>query len=71
MSDDQAVDPRHAPTERDGFRPRRKRPKGWMKQAIKDGVIPDLSAPAQQTPPPPGAQVIEAPVATLSGGGTE
>ena len=58
-------------TRKDGFRPRRKRPKGWMKQAIKDGVIPDPNAPAQETPPPPGAHVIEAPIATLNGGGTE
>ena len=56
---------------KDGFRKRRKRPKGWMKQAIKDGVIPDPNAPAQETPPPPVAHVIEAPIATLNGGGTE
>lgn len=68
MSDD---DPRTAPTTKDGFRPRRKRPKGWMKQAIKDGVIPDPNAPTQETPPPPGAHVINVPVATLSGDGTE
>lgn len=72
MSDEQATeDPRFAPTTKDGFRPRRKRPKGWRRQAIKDGVIPDPNAPKQETPPPPGAHVIEAPVATLSGGGTE
>ena len=71
MSDEQPVDPRFAPTTKDGFRPRRKRPKGWMKGAIKEGVIADPNAPTQQTPPPPGAHVVTAPVATLDGGGTE
>lgn len=67
MSDEE----RFAPTARDGFRKRRKRAKGWMKQAIRDGVIPDPAKPTQETPRPADAYVIEAPVATLSGGGTE
>lgn len=56
---------------KDGFRKRRKRAKGWMKQAIRDGVIPDPAKPTPETPPPPGAHVIKAPIATLSGGGAE
>ena len=70
MSDDQAVDPRHAPTTRDGFRKRKKRPKGWMKQAIKDGVIPEPGQPSRDIVPPPGAHVISVPLATLAGDGT-
>ena len=64
-------DKRFAPTTKDGFRPRRKRPRGWAKQAIRDGLIPDPAQPTRETPPRPGQHVIAAPVATLSGDGAE
>lgn len=38
---------RFAPTERDGFRPRRKRTKAEMKQLIKDGIVRDPDAPPE------------------------
>lgn len=34
------------PPRKDGFRPRRKRPKGWLKEAIKDGSVRDPNAPS-------------------------
>lgn len=64
-------DPRTAPTTKDGFRKRKKRPRGWLKQAIKDGVIPEPGQPSKDMDIPPWAHVIAAPTATLDGGGTE
>lgn len=64
-------DERFAPTTKDGFRPRRKRSKGFVKQAVRDGLIPDPAQPTSETLPRPGQHVIAAPVATLSGDGAE
>ncbi len=64
------TDEQHAPTTKDGFRKRKKRPAGWMKQAIEDGVIPDPDNPVEETRPGPDVHVIEPPVATLDGDGT-
>ena len=50
----------------DGFRPRKVRPKGWRKQAIKDGVIADPDNPIEDNPNPSGV-VVRPPVATLKG----
>lgn len=52
----------------DGFRPRRKRPKGWLKQAIKDGSVrdPKLGPEPHQTYRD-DQHVIEVPVGTMSG----
>ena len=53
------------PELKDGFRKRRKRPKGWLEQAIKDGSVRD---PELGPNPPeehaPDAVIIEAPVMT-------
>lgn len=55
----------------DGFRPRKKRPKGWEAKAMAAGIIRDPNAPE---PSPrarkPGDVVIEMPVATLRGDAT-
>jgi hypothetical protein len=49
----------------DGFRPRKTRPKGWQKQAIKDGVIPDPDAPLDALMASHDATVIDVPVGRL------
>ena len=67
MSDDE----RFAPTEKDGFRRRRKRPKGWLKQAIKNGEIADPNAPIPDVEYDADTHVVSVPIATLDGGGTE
>ena len=58
------------PEIQDGFRPRRKRPKGWLKQAIKDGSVRD----PKLGPNPKGGRrrdadgtVIDLPVMTVRG----
>ena len=51
----------------DGFRKREKRPKGWAKQAIKDGVIADPDDPhARDFPVGPDTVVFDVPTATLT-----
>ena len=52
----------------DGFRPRRKRPSGWLEQAIEDGSVRD----PKLGPLPPeshaaDAVVVEPAVATIDG----
>ena len=54
----------------DGFRPRKKRPKGWLKAAIKDGSVRDPDAPDPDADKDyAGATVVNPPLATLSGEG--
>ena len=50
-------------TEKDGFRPRRKRAKGWYKQAIKDGVIADPHKGIPERVPGSNEHVVIVPVA--------
>lgn len=53
----------------DGFRPRRTRPKGWLKAAIADGSVRDPNAPDPDAGKDyAGATVVSAPVATSEGG---
>jgi hypothetical protein len=56
----------HAPTTKDGFRPRKKRPKGWMKQAIKDGVIADPKQGIPERVPGERDHVVDVPIAKVT-----
>jgi len=61
-------DPRTAPTTKDGFRPRKKRPKGWLEKAIKRGEVRDPNAPPEpETIYPANVHVISVPVGSISG----
>jgi hypothetical protein len=54
----------------DGFRPRRKRPKGWLEKAIKSGEVRDPNAPDPDEGADYGAaEVVNPPVATVDTGG--
>ena len=59
-------------TRPDGFRPRRKRERGWLKAAIKDGSVRDPDGPPDEhiDYSGTGATVISVPVAALDGEGT-
>jgi hypothetical protein len=67
MTDEQNVVERE-----DGFRSRRKRPKGWLSQAIKDGSVRDPNA-SPEPAPVYGADVhvIDVPLATSGVDGEE
>lgn len=61
-------DPRSAPTTKDGFRKRRKRPKGWLKKAIASGEVRDPNLPPEEhTVYPDQVTVISVPVGTMDG----
>lgn len=60
-----------APERQDGFRPRRKRPKGWYAKAIKDGVIADPNNPAPEPVYSAETHVVAPPLATLASSGEE
>lgn len=60
---------REAQEREDGFRARRKRPRGWYAQAIRDGVIADPSSPAPEPVYDADTRVITVPVATLQSHG--
>jgi len=47
---------------KDGFRPRRKRPKGWLTKAIKDGSVRDPHAPYEPEPRPTDGAVFDVPL---------
>lgn len=50
----------------DGFRKRKKRPKGWYEKAIKDGTIRDPKAPEPEPrEPQPGDETVEVPTAEM------
>lgn len=50
----------------DGFRPRRTRPEGWLKAAIKDGSVRDPDAPDPDAGKDySGATVVNPPTATI------
>lgn len=51
----------------DGFRSRRKRPKGWMKQAIKDGVIADPAVGIPERVPSDNEYVVDVPTGKVAG----
>jgi hypothetical protein len=56
---------------KDGFRKRRKRPANWLKQAIKRGEVRDPTAPdPDEGKDYSGATVIQPPIATAEGTGT-
>jgi hypothetical protein len=59
------------PAERkDGFRPRRKRPKGWYEKALRKGEIADPNNPAPEPVYDPATtHVIEVPTAEMHGRG--
>jgi hypothetical protein len=51
----------------DGFRPRKKRPKGWLERAIKDGSVRDPNLPPEpEQVYPEDATVVQAPTATIT-----
>lgn len=50
----------------DGFRPRRKRPKGWYEKAIKDGVIADPEKGVPERVKTDNEYVVEVPVAKVT-----
>lgn len=57
---------------KDGFRPRRTRPRGWLKQAIKDGSVRDPDAPDPDAGKDySGAEVVSPPVATIDSEGVK
>jgi len=57
------------PELKDGFRKRRKRPKGWLEKAIKDGSVRDPAlGPNPETVYDDQVTVISVPVAELSAG---
>ncbi len=60
------TDEQHAPTTKDGFRTRRKRPAGWMKQAIKDGVIADPAVGIPERVPTNNEHVVDVPAAKVT-----
>lgn len=54
----------------DGFRPRKKRPKGWYEKAIKDGSVRDPNAPDPDAGADySAAEVVNPPVATIESEG--
>ena len=56
----------------DGFRPRKVRPKGWLKKAIESGEVRDPDALDPDAGKDyAGAVVVNPPVATMEGSGTE
>jgi hypothetical protein len=66
----------HAPTQKDGFRPRRKRTKAQMKQLVKDGIVRDPNSPPEESRFGDGpavehredAVIVRSEAATISGG---
>lgn len=76
MSDRQTqerpVSPEKQTEERpDGFRKRRKRPKGWYERAIKDGSVRAPGAPDPDEGKERTGTVIDVPLASASGDGSE
>ncbi len=59
-----------APEIKDGFRPRRKRPKGWLDKAIKDGSVRAPGAPDPDEGKVYTGVVVRPPVATAKVEGT-
>lgn len=52
----------------DGFRPRRRRPEGWLEQAIADGSVADPAfGPQREQVYSEDVQVIRVPVGTVEG----
>lgn len=56
---------------KDGFRPRRIRPKNWLAGAIKRGEVRDPNVPFEEPQEYPGAVVVNPPIATAAGEGTK
>lgn len=56
---------------KDGFRKPKKRPKGWLKQAIKDGSVRDPNAPDPDAGREKTGEVFDVPVMTLAVDGKE
>lgn len=55
-------------TRKDGFRPRRKRPKGWLEKAIKDGSVRDPAlGPEPEQVYSDDVTVIGVPLASMTG----
>lgn len=66
MSDTEQVEDRP-----DGFRKRRKRPKGWYEKAIKDGSVRAPGAPDPDEGKVRTGVVIDVPLATAGAQGNE
>jgi len=60
------TDEQPGPTTNDGFRPRRKRPKGWYAKALKSGEIADPDNPQPEPIYGEDAQVVSVPMADVS-----
>jgi hypothetical protein len=60
------------PPRKDGFRKPKKRPKGWLEKAIKDGSVRDPNAPPEAEPVyGENVHVITVPMAEQSSDGTK
>lgn len=55
----------------DGFRKRRKRPKGWLEKAIKNGSVRAPGAPDPDEGKERTGTVIDVPLASAGGEGSE
>lgn len=71
MADDERrmIDP-DVPDRPDGFRPRKKRPEGWLERAIADGSVRAPGAPDPDAGKVRTGTVIDVPVAEAATSGT-